>query len=109
MIEFTPYPQGFSHIREAAFQATVDTFKLVEQEAKSEAHFGRYDRGKTRESIDFEVKVSPEGPRAEIFTQSGHGVYLEVGTRKMHAEPFLWPAFRLTISKFFDIAKGKLG
>jgi hypothetical protein len=49
--------------------------------------------GYNRRSIDVTVTDSPEGPRAELFTQSGYGGYLETGTSKMRAQPYLWPAF----------------
>lgn len=48
--------------------------------------------GQNRASIDFTVEASPEGVKAELFTQSGHGGYLEVGTSKMRAQPYLFPA-----------------
>ena len=49
--------------------------------------------GTNRRSIDFTVEVSEKGVQASLFTQSGYGAYLEVGTRYMRAQPYLYPAF----------------
>lgn len=50
--------------------------------------------GTNRRSIDVEVKRNDEGMvTAELFTQSGYGGYLELGTRFMRARAYLYPAF----------------
>lgn len=49
--------------------------------------------GHNRRSIDSQVTEVPEGVRAQVFTQSGYGGYLELGTSKMRAQPYLNPAF----------------
>ena len=49
--------------------------------------------GTNRRSIDFSVEMTRQGPKASLFTQSGYGGYLETGTSKMRAQPYLWPAF----------------
>lgn len=54
--------------------------------------------GTNRRSIKFEV----EGKTAEIWTESGYGGYLEVGTARMPARPYLRPAVEIhkkTIAK----------
>lgn len=38
-------------------------------------------------------KVTPGGRKAAVFTESGYGGYLEVGTRRMAARPYIRPAF----------------
>ncbi len=45
-------------------------------------------RGFNSRSIKFEVK----GKTAKIWTESGYGGYLEVGTARMPARPYLRPA-----------------
>ena len=47
-----------------------------------------YKRGFNRRSITYKVK----GKTAEIWTESGYGGYLEVGTATMGARPYLRPA-----------------
>lgn len=49
--------------------------------------------GTNRRSIDFTVTETTEGIQAQLFTTSGYGGYLEVGTSKMRAQPYLYPAF----------------
>ena len=66
------------------------------------------DTGHNRRSIDATVIDTPEGPSAELFTQSGYGGYLEVGTSKMPARPYLYPAFQRFIGKLGEIISGKL-
>ena len=47
------------------------------------------DTGHNRDSIDFTAK----GLHAEVFTESGYGGFLEVGTSRMAARPYFRPAF----------------
>ena len=49
--------------------------------------------GNNKNSIDVEVIETPEGVKGRLFTQSGYGGYLEVGTAKMQARPYIYPAF----------------
>ncbi len=49
--------------------------------------------GTNRRSIDFTVEANEQGVKAALFTQSGYGGYLETGTSKMRAQPYLYPAF----------------
>src|ERR1043166_1623191 len=44
--------------------------------------------GTNRRSIDNQVTETAEGVTAELFSQSGYGGYLEVGTSKMRAQPY---------------------
>ena len=49
--------------------------------------------GTNRRSIDIEVKTTLSGKvEGSIFTQSGYGGWLEVGTSRMGARPYLRPA-----------------
>ena len=59
----------------------------------------RIDHGTNRQSIDTNVVETPTGVHAEIHTASGHGLYLEVGTSKMPARPYLAPAVKQTVPK----------
>jgi HK97 gp10 family phage protein len=65
--------------------------------------------GTNRRSIDSTVTDTPSGPQAELFTQSGYGGYLELGTSKMRAQPYLNPAFEQHIGKLPQRVKEKLG
>jgi HK97 gp10 family phage protein len=65
--------------------------------------------GTNRRSIDSQVTSVDEGVQAELFTQSGYGGYLELGTSKMRAQPYLNPAFDEHIGKLPERVKEKLG
>lgn len=65
--------------------------------------------GDNRRSIDSVVNEVPDGVQAEMFTTSGHGGYLELGTSKMRAQPYLNPAFEAHIGKLPEKVKEKIG
>ncbi len=49
--------------------------------------------GTNRRSINIETEINSKGEvEGKLFTQSGYGGYLEVGTSKMPARPYLFPA-----------------
>lgn len=55
------------------------------------------DTGNNRRLIETEVKRGPKGPIAKLFTQSGYGLFLEIGTRLMRARPYLAPAINMFV------------
>lgn len=93
--------EATKEIHSAALAGTDDTFIELKAEAQDEAHFGRYDTHTTQRSIDYKVEDTAKGPKGTIFTQSGHGGFVEVGTKKMAAEPFLMPSFLKIKPNFF--------
>jgi HK97 gp10 family phage protein len=106
-------------IHEAASTAVQEVFELdIVPEAKRLSPVSpdnpkivgsKYkDTGHNRRSIDATVEDTPNGPAAELFTQSGYGGYLEVGTSKMPARPYLYPAFQKFIGKLGEIISAKL-
>lgn len=64
--------------------------------------------GTNRRSIDTEVSAEGSQVNAEIFSQSGYGGYLEVGTYKMAAQPYMGPAFQEGIASIPEKLKEKL-
>lgn len=56
------------------------------------------------------VKVSrvKAGVKMRLFSQSGHGGYLEIGTSKIAAEPYMMPAFQAHISSVYGKVKEKI-
>lgn len=103
-------------VTKATFEAVRDTFEIdIKAEAKKLSPVSeewpsipasrgekRIDTGHNRRSIDTEVKEVPNGVTAELFTQSGYGGHLEIGTSRMPARPYLYPAFnrhRKTLAK----------
>lgn len=106
-------------IHQAALEGVTEVFELdIVPEAKRLSPVSptnpkivgtKYkDTGHNRRSIDATVEDTPEGPAAQLFTQSGYGGYLEVGTSRMIARPYLWPAFNKFIGKLGEIIAGKL-
>lgn len=64
--------------------------------------------GTNRRTIDTDVTEVPEGVQAELYGQSGYSGYLELGTVKMKAQPYLYPAFNKFISKISEIIGEKI-
>jgi HK97 gp10 family phage protein len=107
-------PQARAQVHEIILNATRDVFQLdIQPQAvenspvtpagllRNEA-LGRKNPGGTgtnRRSIDTEIAEGERGPEAKLFTQSGYGGYLEVGTSRMSAQPYLYPAFEEHVSK----------
>ena len=52
------------------------------------------DTGNNRDSIATESSTTSTGrPVARVFTQSGYGGWLEIGTSRMPARPYMAPAY----------------
>lgn len=63
--------------------------------------------GHNRQSLDVEFETTPSGPKVKLFSQSGYGGYLEVGTSKMRAQPYIWPAWLKFKDKIAELLKGR--
>lgn len=64
--------------------------------------------GTNRRSIDYTVETTERGTEAKLFTQDGYGGFLEVGTSKMRAQPYLYPAFIENVDKIPAAIKLKI-
>lgn len=62
-----------------------------------------YLTGNNRRLIDEDVIEVPSGVQATLYSQSGYGGYLELGTSKMKAQPFLFPAFNKFVNRISEI------
>jgi HK97 gp10 family phage protein len=62
--------------------------------------------GHNRQSLDVEFTETPSGTEAKLFSQSGYGGYLEVGTAKMRAQPYIWPAWLKFKDKIAELLRG---
>lgn len=60
----------------------------------------RYSTGATKRSI--KLDLASNGLRAVVKANTDYSGYLEVGTRKMEAQPFMQPAFNEIQPKFID-------
>lgn len=64
------------------------------------------DTGRLRNSITYEI--GDDGTVVRVGTNTQYAPYLEFGTRKMPARPFLFPAFEEEVPKFKDRLKRAL-
>ena len=89
--------------------ARTDVFKEVvkkngsslQKMAQRKAVFTKgYSTGATKRSIKLELETS--GLEARVKATTNYSGYLEVGTRKMEAQPFMQPAFNEVQPKFID-------
>lgn len=105
-------------VRQAVFEAVQEVFEVDIKTAAVQMSPVRAPKGPhnpqgipggtNRRSIDTEVNQTEEGTEAAIFTQSGYGAYLELGTYKMAARPYIRPAFDQNIAKVAERVKEKL-
>lgn len=64
--------------------------------------------GRLRDSINSTVRQTKHGVRARITTAAGYGGWVELGTAKMSAEPYLWPAFEQNASRIPEVVASNL-
>lgn len=64
--------------------------------------------GHNARTIDHEVRKEDGEVVGELFTQSGYGGYLEIGTSKMAARPYLFPAARRAASAIYEAIRRRL-
>jgi HK97 gp10 family phage protein len=93
-------------VRTATFAAVQETFEIDIKAAAKEG--SPVLTGTNKRSIDTEVTQIPSGVQAKLFTQSGYGGYLEIGTRNMSARPYLQPAFDEGVSNIAEKVKENL-
>lgn len=68
-----------------------------------------YGTGHNRQSLDTTVEVTDKGVEASLYSQSGYGGYLELGTSKMRAQPYIFPAFLAFKDKIVAVMKEMIG
>lgn len=88
----------------AVEKAIKDTVLEIENSAKKGSPI---DTGHNRRSITSEA----EGKTGKVYSTSGYGGWLEVGTRRMPARPYFKPALdeHFTAEKFGAKVKENLG
>lgn len=61
------------------------------------------DTGNLRDSIEWdEENVSDTQQAVRVFTQTGYGAFVELGTSRMAAQPYLAPAFETARKNVLD-------
>jgi len=118
-------PQAIAQFKEIALSTVQEVFELdikpaavegspvTEEGALINEAMGKkpphiLGTGFNRRSIDVSVTQTDKGPQAQLFTQSGYGGYLETGTSKMRAQPYLYPAFIDNVDKIPSGIKVKI-
>jgi hypothetical protein len=105
--------EALFRVNDALLAATQDVFaEIVFAAAENspvldKATSERYP-GENRESINSHVTAVKKGVKAKLFTTSGFGGFIELGTKKMKAEPYLYPAFEEHIVTLPDAVKARL-
>ncbi len=98
-------------LRQALQQALNQIGSFVQAQAKALAPVGQYDDGRVggrlRDSIDF--KVSESGQIVCIIgSDVEYAVYVEKGTYKMEAQPYLTPSVEQNISQIKALVENAL-
>lgn len=75
----------------AVFESQQETF---DQDILPEAQsLSPVRTGTNVASIQTDTSLVDEGVKSEIYTTDGYGGYVEVGTKRQRAEPYIFPAF----------------
>jgi HK97 gp10 family phage protein len=90
-------PQARAKAQAAVLRATVEW--LEEDVIPTAKRNSPVLTGHNASTIDGKVEETPQGPMAVVYTQSGYGGYLEVGTSRMRARPYIWPALQENVDK----------
>jgi hypothetical protein len=106
-IEVTINAEGFKKaFGDAVFNAIKDEFEgPILEDAKAHSPYGleklddNTHKIHNRDAIHGRAFFTHEGPMGKLWTTSGHGYFLEVGTRFMGAQPFAWPAVQSHIGE----------
>lgn len=88
-------------IEKAAEKAVKDVVVDIASDSVKESPV---DTGHNRRSIDYEAK----GLEGAVFSTSGYGGFLETGTSKMAARPYMKPALDKNIGKLGKYIKGNI-
>ena len=93
---------AFNEMESAILDALRDVFEgSVIPEAKGRCPVGtdpiEPGSARNRDSIGVYVWETARGPMAKLFSSSGHGGFVEVGTVHMSGQPYAWPAVQTHI------------
>lgn len=104
IVKFTSYtPEASAAVHAAILAAQLEVFELdMKPEAVTQSP---KKTGTNARSIDTVTNDGPKGPESSLFTQSGYGGYLELGTAKMKAQPYIYPAFELFWKKIPSVVR----
>ena len=93
---------AFVALKAAATLAIKDVFEnKILPDAKANCPVGtdpiEPGSSRNRDSLGVEAWITRKGPFGKLFSTSGHGGFVEVGTVHMSAQPYAWPALQKNI------------
>ncbi|WP_375374084.1 HK97-gp10 family putative phage morphogenesis protein [Hymenobacter aerilatus] len=88
--------------RAAAREVVAETLLLIESDAKELAPV---DTGRLRSSIHTEI--SSNGLSGVVGTNVSYAPFVELGTTRQRAQPFLFPAYEANRQRFLDNLKSR--
>lgn len=107
VVEYNLYLNTRIEIEHTIQESVRDVF---ENRMRPDAKAGSpVDTGNNRDGIDTEVTQVAEGIQATLYTTSGYGGYLEIGTSKMDARPYIGPAVDKHIREIAPKVKAQIG
>lgn len=89
-------PNAFRQMFELSRKQVRDFSEVMTDIAKT---IVPVDTGNLKSSIDFREISTPRQVVFIVFTQTGYGAYVELGTSRMRAQPYLAPAFNRARAK----------
>lgn len=90
-------------VRTGVQQTVAETALLIETDAKQ---FAPVDTGRLRSSIHAEI--APNGLSATVEVSVNYAAFVEMGTRRQRAQPFLFPAYEKNRGAFVANLKRNL-
>ena len=101
-VVFRMKPTAPAEIKGLSTEGMVRLCEEIIAGAKRRSPVAKEHGGTNRRSINPDgVRIDPQTLAGEIITTSGYGGYLEVGTRRMPARPYIVPAA--------EEARGRMG
>ena len=99
-VVFRLRPTAEAEVKAVSAQGMVELCEEIIAGAKRRSPVAKEHGGTNRRSINPDgVRIDPQTLAGEIVTMSGYGGYLEVGTRRMPARPYIVPAAEEARSK----------
>lgn len=100
-------PVAYDVLYAAVLSALKETFEgTILRDAKANCPVGTdpIEPGsqRNRDSLNVVVFGTRKGPMAKMYSESGHGGFVEVGTVNMTAQPYAWPAVQKNIGTVME-------
>lgn len=93
-------PRQDAVITQAAYAAATNIADLCEIMAMEASNLSPRDTGHNASSIVCDIVRKGLHVSGRVYTQTGYGGWLEIGTTKMAARPYMAPAYRFARAKF---------